>query len=326
MGEANRALAAGGQALSCLSTPLSFSVLKALSEDVYDGEGLRRAVGSPPVSTMRVYMREMEDLRVILRTREKSFPGTVCCEITPAGEQLIQVGEVLEGWLREAPHGPVSLGTTAAKSHVKALTEGWSVHAIRLLAAKSLSLTEVHRFIPAISYPSLERRLGAMKHAGQLERLKNEGRHGRPYRATRWLRRAVSPLAVAIGWERHCVPDLAIPIRNADIEALFLMLVPLLKLPQSAWGLCRLDVELKKGEEREFPGVSIGVEGGQIISCTTRWEEQHDLVVSGDPLDWINWIAFKDKDAVAITGDRGLARALAMRTREALKTVSAQPA
>jgi DNA-binding HxlR family transcriptional regulator len=320
---------AGEQALSCLGAPLSFSVLKSLSEEaehILGGDDLRRAVGSPPMSTMRVYMREMEDLRLILRTREKSFPGTVHCELTPAGEQLLQVGEVLEDWLREAPHGPVSLGTPAAKSHVKALLEGWSVHAVRLLAAKSLSLTEVHRFIPAITYPSLERRLSAMNHAGLLERLKREGRHGNPYRATRWLRRAAAPLAAAIAWERHCVPDLALPIRNADIEALFLMLVPLLKLPQSAWGLCRLDVELKKGEEREFPGVSIGVEGGEIISCTTRWEKKHDLVVSGDPLDWINWIAFKDKDAVAITGDRGLARALAMRTREALKTVSAQPA
>lgn len=319
---------AGEQALSCLGAPLSFSVLKALSEEaghIRGGDDLRRAVGSQPISTMRVYMREMEDLRLIVRTREKSFPGTVHCELTPAGEQLLRVGEVVEDWLREAPHGPISLGTPAAKSHIKALLEGWSVHAVRLLAAKSLSLTEVHRFIPAISYPSLERRLSAMNHAGLLERPKREGRHGNPYRATRWLRRAAAPLAVAIGWERDSIPDMAVPIRNADIEALFLLLVPLLKLPKSAYGQLRLDVELKKGEEREFPGVSIGVQEGQIVSCTTRWEKKQDLVVSGDILGWIDWVAFKKKDAVALTGDQGLARALGMRMREALKAGSAQP-
>lgn len=318
MGESNRASAAGEQALSCLGAPISFSVLKALSEDaehIHDGEDLRRAVGSPPASTMRVYMREMEDLRLIQRRREKSFPGTVHRELTPAGERLLQVGEVLEGWLQEAPHGPVSLGSPAAKSHIKALVGGWSVHAIRLLAAKSLCLTDVHRFIPTISYPSLERRLGAMKHAGQLERLKSDGRHGSPYRATRWLRRAASPLAVAIGWEHHWLPDRAVPIRNADIEALFLLLVPLLKLPQSASGLCRLDVELAKGE---FPGVSVDVQDGRITACTTRRGKKYDLVVSGDLSGWMKWIAFKDKDGVAITGDRGLAGAVGMGTRDAL--------
>jgi DNA-binding HxlR family transcriptional regulator len=319
---------AGEQALSCLGTPLSFSVLKALNEEaerILSGDDLRRAVGSPPVSTMRLYMREMEDLGLIVRTREKSFPGTVHCELTPAGEDLLQVGAVLEGWLREAPHGPVSLGTPAAKSHVKALVEGWSVHAVRLLAAKSMSLTEVHRFIPAISYPALERRLSAMNHAGLLERVTREGRHGHPYRATTWLRRAAAPLAAAIGWERHSIPELAVPIRNADAEALFLLLVPLLKMPQSATGHLRLDIELKKGEEREFPGVSIGVQEGQIVSCTTRWEKKQDLVVSGDILGWIDWVAYKKKDAVGITGSTVLARALGMRMREALKANSPQP-
>jgi DNA-binding HxlR family transcriptional regulator len=321
MGERTKGLAAGEQALSCLGAPLSFNILKALTERTYDAEGLRRAAGSPPTSTMRLYMREMEDLRVVRRTREKKFRGSGVCEITPAGEQLLRVGEVLDRWLQEAPYGPVSLGTPAAKSNVKALLGGWSAHAIRSLAAKPLRLTELHRFVPWVSYPMLERRLGAMNHVGLIERYQEGGR-GTPYKATTWLRRAVAPLAVAIGWEGKCIPELAAPVRRADIEALFLLLVPLLELPQSASGVYRLVVELRDGAQRDFAGVSVGVEDGKVVSCTTRLQAAPTTVISGDPLAWLNWIVFREQKGLTVEGNSRLARSLGTRTRKALTSQS----
>jgi DNA-binding HxlR family transcriptional regulator len=319
MGETNRGSVAGEQALSCLGAPISFNILTALTEKTYDGEGIRRAAGSPPMSTMRVYMREMEDLRTIQRTREKKFPGPVVCEITLAGEQLLQVGRAVDSWLREAPYGPVALGTPAAKSTVKALVGGWSTYAIRSLAAKPLRLTELHKFVPGISYPTLERRLNAMSHAGQIERHQVAGSRGTPYKVTTWLRRAVAPLSLGIGWESKYVPDLAAPVKRVDIEALFLLLVPLLELPESVTGVYRMVVDLKEGDQRDFAGVTMRVDEGKVISCSTRMQASPTTAISGDMLAWINWIMFREQKGLTIDGSASLARSLGTTIRKALK-------
>ena len=59
-----------------------------------------------------------------------------------------------------APEGPLALGSSTAKSAIKALVEGWGTNMIRALAARPLSLTELNGLISGLSYPSLERRLG----------------------------------------------------------------------------------------------------------------------------------------------------------------------
>ncbi|HEV7482881.1 MAG TPA: hypothetical protein VGO13_07265 [Solirubrobacterales bacterium] len=40
------------------------------------------------------------------------------------GRELWMVAPVLDGWLRVAPEGPLPLGSSAAKSAVRALVEG----------------------------------------------------------------------------------------------------------------------------------------------------------------------------------------------------------
>ncbi|HET8639303.1 MAG TPA: hypothetical protein VFL89_03545 [Solirubrobacterales bacterium] len=318
MGERTKEQAAGEQALSCLGAPVSFGILTALAEKAYDPEGLRRAAGSPPTSTMRVYMRDLEDMRLVRRTREKKFPGATLCEITPAGAQLLRVGEVLDRWLEESPHGPMSLGTPAAKSNVQALIGGWSIYAIRALAAKPLRLTDLQRFVAGISYPKLGRRLDAMSHVGLLDRYREAGTAGTFLKATPWLRRAPAPLALGIAWEGKWAPDLAAPIKRADIEALFLLLVPLLEMPPSMSGVFRLVVDLQEGGQRDFGGVSIRVDAGKVISCTTRMQAVPTTSISGDLPAWINWIAFREQKGLTIEGNGDQARSLGTRIRKAV--------
>lgn len=104
----------------------------------------------------------------------------------------------LQAWLQLSPAGPIELGSIAAKSAIKALVEGWGSNIVRALATRPLSLTELNSLIPRISYPSLERRLTAMR---QVNLLETQSTHGRttPYEVTEWLRRAIA----AIGWERR---------------------------------------------------------------------------------------------------------------------------
>lgn len=298
---------AGAVALSLLSAPLNVHLLKALEDGPLPLIDLRRAVGSPPQSTMRVYSRTLVDLGALERQRQAAFPGTVEYGSTESGKALLGIGAVHEGWLREAPSGPISLGSTASKSATKALVEGWSTNIIRALAAKPLSLTDLNRLIPRISYPSLERRLGALRLADLVEPHAGEGR-GTPYRATSWLRRAVVPLAAGAWWERRHLADPPL-IGRLDVEAAFLLAIPLIEVPAGLSGRCRLAVEIQGGSSPVFAGVMISVEDGKVVSCSSRLEGDADGWASGSAGSWMRRMSGQDSD-LEVGGDAELARGL----------------
>jgi DNA-binding HxlR family transcriptional regulator len=296
---------AGAVALSLLSAPLNVHLLQALEDGPLALIDLRRSVGSPPQSTMRVYSRTLVDLGTLERQRQPAFPGTVEYASTESGKALLGIGAIHEKWLREAPSGPVALGSTASKSATKALVEGWSTNIIRALAAKPLSLTDLNRLIPRISYPSLERRLGALRLADLVEPHPGEGR-GTPYRATPWLRRAIVPLAAGAWWERRHLADPPL-IGRLDVEAAFLLAIPLVELPSGLSGRCRLAVEIQGGSSPVFAGVLMGVEDGKVVSCSSRLEGEADAWASGSAGSWMRRMSGQDGD-LEIGGDSELVR------------------
>jgi DNA-binding HxlR family transcriptional regulator len=291
---------AGAVALSLLSAPLNIHLLQALEDGPLPLIDLRRSVGSPPQSTMRVYSRTLVDLGMLERQRQAAFPGTVESASTESGKGLLEIGAIHEKWLREAPSGPVSLGSTASKSATKALVEGWSTNIIRALAAKPLSLTDLNRLIPRISYPSLERRLGALRLADLVEPHPGEGR-GTPYRATAWLRRAIVPLAAGAWWERRHLADPPL-IGRLDVEAALLLAIPLVELPSGLSGRCRLAVEIQGGSSPVFAGVLMNVEDGKVVSCSSRLEGEADAWASGSAGTWMRRMSGQDGD-LEIGGD-----------------------
>ena len=298
---------AGAVALSLLSAPLNVHLLQALEDGPLPLIDLRRAVGSPPQSTMRVYSRTLVDLGALERQRQAAFPGTVEYGSTESGKSLLAIGAIHEGWLREAPAGPISLGSTASTSATKALVEGWSTNIIRALAAKPLSLTDLNRLIPRISYPSLERRLGALRLADLVEPHPGEGR-GTPYRATSWLRRAIVPLAAGAWWERRHLADPPL-IGRLDVEAAFLLAIPLIEVPAGLSGRCRLAVEVQGGSSPVFAGVMISVEDGRVVSCSSRLEGDADGWASGSAGSWIRRMGGREGD-LEVGGDTELVRGL----------------
>jgi len=296
---------AGATALSLLAAPLNVHLLQALDDGPLPLIDLRRSVGSPPQSTMRVYSRTLVEIGTLERQRQAAFPGTVEYGSTEAGRELLAIGQILERWLQEAPAGPISLGTTASKSATKALVEGWSTNIIRALAAKPLSLTDLNRLIPRISYPSLERRLGALRLADLVEPFPGEGR-GTPYRATPWLRRAIVPLTAGAWWERRYLADPP-QIGRLDVEAAFLLAIPLIELPADLTGKCRLAVQIQGGSSPVFAGVLICVEEGKVVSCSSRLEGDAEGWASGSAASWMRRMNGQDAD-LDIGGDAELVR------------------
>lgn len=307
----------GVHALSLLAAPLNVHVLKALEEKPCSLNDLRRVVGSPPETTMRVYMRSLTDQGVLQRYRANEFAATVDYEITRTGRNLLMVGEVLQRWLQTAPEGPIALGSSAAKGATKALIDGWSAKIVRVLAARPMTLIELSKLIPSVTYPTLDRRLTAMRMVGLAEPYGDNGR-GRPFRATEWLRRSVAPLLTATHWERVHVPEITAPIGRLEAEAAFLLAIPLLQLPSELSGACRMAVEVREHPTPEYAGVLVNVEAGRIASCVSRLEGPVDAWATGTPRDWLRQMTGYGTDRLEIGGDDALANAIIDCLRDSL--------
>jgi DNA-binding HxlR family transcriptional regulator len=230
-------------------------------------------------------------------------------QVEQPGHELLFVMACLGRWLAGAPDGPLELGSEPAKAAVKAFVEGWSSNMLRALASRPLSLTELDRIITDLNYPSLERRLAAMRLAGQLEAARSNGR-GTPYAATDWLRHSVAPLAAAARWERRNLPAEAAGIGRIDVEAGFLLTVPLLQMPDTSSGICRLVVELPTRGDNRLAGVTISLENGHILSCTTRLQGTAAAWAAGSPMAWFRAVIEGDLDQLEVGGDCQLARTL----------------
>lgn len=314
------ALRAGGHALMLLAAPLNVEILRHLEPGLLSLQDLRSEVGLPPQSTMRLYLRTLSEIGVVERCRRSEFPTSVDYEITAAGRALLEVGDSVQAWLRSAPSGPRELASSSAKSSIKALVEGWSSHVIGLLAARPLSLTELNSLIPQISYPSLERRLAAMRACDLVEVQHGAGRL-RPYEVTPWLRQAVVPITSAIAWERTHAPDKATRLGRLDIEAAFLLAIPLLELPEEITGKCRLAVEVRDGNSSVFAGVLVCIEAGEVTSCVVSLVGEAEAWASGTPLAWLRQMNPSPDGELELGGDRALARALI----EALRRTVIEP-
>ena len=296
----------GVQALSLLSSPLNVRVLTALADEPLPLSELRDAVGSPPQTTMRGHLRTLTECGVLERRRNGGFPHPVELELTSPGRDLLTVADSLHVWLDAAPKEALTLGGTRAKDAIKALIGGWQSNIVRALAPRPLSLTELDRALGGIDYPSIQRRLTALNRAGQVRAIQRPGR-ATPYAITDWLRRAISPLVVAARWEQRHAREYAGPVVKHDVEAAFMLAIPLLALSSDFDGTCRLAVELADEGRLHQAGVVIQVEHGRLVSCAARLDRPADASVVGSPAAWLIAIVDDKLPALELTGDLELA-------------------
>jgi DNA-binding HxlR family transcriptional regulator len=302
---------AGAHALALLSTPLNLQIIEAVEQKSLPPMDLRRATGSPPQTTMRSRLRALTEEGLLEKRRFKTFPSSVEYGLGQPGHAILPLRDRLRDWLRAAPSAPVELGSTAGKSAIKALGDGWSSTIIRALAARSFSLTELNRLIPDISYPSLERRLLAMRMAEQIEGRPAVGR-GTPYRVTPWLRQAVPVLAAAALWDQGFGHGKTEPVSRLEVEALFLLALPTIRLATELSGICGLEVELegRDGERRRRAGAVVEFCDGQMTWCSSRVDESVPTSVTGSAEAWLRALGGTDGVGLRVRGDDDLAAEL----------------
>lgn len=302
-----------------LGTSPNATVLRVLAEGPTSLAELQGR-GASPGSTLRARLKDLAKAEVVAARRNRGFPrGSAEYELTDAGEGLLAVVKIVEGWLGESPNGSHGFGGDGAKAAIGALAEGWSATLLRALAAKPLSVADLDSLIGALNYPSLERRIAAMRHAGQVEARPMKGRET-PYAVTDWLRRGVAPLLAAIRWERTYLNGSGAPVAAMDVEAAFLLAMPLLEFDPELSGRCRLAVELPSAGEQRLAGVVAHIEGGSVVSCMSRLDGSVDAWASGSIGAWFRALIDCDGGSLELGGDGRLARTLVSGLHEALFT------
>lgn len=238
---------------------------------------------------------------------ELEIPPEIETRLTPAGKELVFVGQVLEGWLRSSPTGPLRLGEEEASLALAALVVGWSSTVIHALSGAALTIEELERTTGAVRREALEARLGALEDAGLVELLEGAGGEVR-YAATTWLRQGIAPLAAAARHERRQRNDEAAPPDVLDVGAAFLLTLPLVELPADIAGPCRLGVQMP-GEGQVMAGATGTVEQGHVVSIDLQLDPSPATWATGSPIDWLEAVVV-GANKVKLGGDTRLADAL----------------
>lgn len=283
---------AGARVLNLLANPLHVRIVQAHADGHLRLAELHEQTEWPAQTTLRAAVGTLREFGVLDQRQVSRMPFGIATELTEAGREVLFVIQVLDRWLAEGPQGPIAIDSDAAKAAIKALAGAWSSTMIRELAYEPASLTDLDRRIGEMSYPSLERRLSRMRSTRQVEPSASDGR-GQPFEVTDWLRHAVAPLCAAGRCERRYMREESAPITAIDIEAAFLLSVPIAPLPKSATGTCLLsvpaDVESESDEaSRTIAGVSVEVDRGTIIRCVPELEKGIATWALGSPSTWLN--------------------------------------
>jgi DNA-binding HxlR family transcriptional regulator len=284
-----RKLRTGGRALFLLSDPISVSILQLLARRPRGGAELGDRLRNVSRSTRFERLRELEELGVIVREKHAGVPPTTACRLTAAGGRLLPVAVSLEEWLRGAPAGVLALGDPAAVAAMKALALGWGSTLLRWLADQPRSLSELEPLVGDVGYRELERILRNLTEVGLTERVIGRQRL-RPYTVTRWARESVVPLAVAVHWERHHIPQHGVPVTMLDIEGGLLLALPLIELPVDLDGACLLLVDTEATAGERIGEVAAEIVDGHLSACapTAGWAHGERTWVRGTISAWLD--------------------------------------
>ena len=230
-------------------------------------------------------------------------------EITANGKEMLYLAFVIERWLQSAPGGPLEFDGEQARAAVAALVEGWCSTVMHTLAREPMTLSELDRRIDDLSRRTLKRQLEAMQRAGLVDARPGDA-EGTLYAVTDWLRAGMSPIIAAARLERREPREDMAPIVDLDVEAAFLLTLPLIQLPRELSGACRLGVQMPEDKPTRLAGGTVYVDQGQVTSCEVRLDLPADTWAVGSTTDWLDTVIEPDTKRVKAGGDRWLALAL----------------
>lgn len=289
---------AGSRALLIFTHVLNPRVLRAHAEGGLRPNELEEKLGWAPQSTLRASVGNLIELGILARD---DSPRSAT-ELTEAGRGLLFVADTLELWLGQGPSGAIELEDAAARGTIRALAAAWDSAMVRALAERQMTLAEINDLMKSISYPAVKRRLAKLRSTQLVVRV-GSGRDT-TYEASEWLRRAIAPLAVAGRWEREHDLD-AKPVSPVEVEAAFLLTLPLVDLPDNVSGTCSLAVLIADGDgkpQRQVAGVTLELQKGRVASCLPKGARNPSTWALGTTDAWMEAVLEGRPDALRIQG------------------------
>ncbi len=312
---------AGALTLMYLASPMDRGTLLTLLAEATTGAYILDELELPDLDDPNTILALFSDSYLLEPSDPNHPPGApispeTMMQPTPAGREVPYIGMVLQRWLDRCPEGPVELGPEAGPVLAPLLT-GWCSTVTHTLAAKPLTCAETHEAIQVLDLDAVEARIESMEDAGLVDAL--PGPLGEPrYAVTEWLRMGTAPLAAAARMELRHPPGDTAAIAALDVEASFLLTLPLLRLPGELSGSCSLAVELDEGVSDSPAGVTARVENGLVVSCEPGLDEEADAWATGSAEEWLDTLIERKVDRVRSGGQRALARRLPQGLHKAL--------
>ncbi len=307
----------GGKTLTFLGSSRIFLILQSLEQGVKGQLDLRRDAGSPAQSTLRAHFKNLEVAGAMVKRRRDLFPGVLEYELAEPGRELLVVAAALEQWLEGAPGGQIDLGGDPAKAAIKGLVDGWSSTVLSNLAAGPLSLAQLDNAISVVNYPTIERRLGTLRLAGQIDAAPRTAR-GTAYEITDWVRQGIGPLVAAARWELHNEQDDVASMTALDVESAFLLVAPLLNAVTMGSSTRRMAV--KAQDDKSLPGATglIELKDGGLAFSSADPGGKITSRVSGSTADWFSALIDGDTRGLFFSGNRDNARDILERLHRTL--------
>lgn len=240
--------------------------------------------------------------------------------ITPAGRELFVAVSAIERWLEHAPKGALNLvRDDEAQATLGAFIDGWGLQITHALATGPLTLAQLEDAVEGADRETLEARVAAMRGTGLLSAHPSDG-EGASYAVTDWLRKAIGPMVVAVRSEWRAAEAVEEQeeldevfeeeqLQPLDVEAAFVLTLPLLELPAELSGTCRLAVDLPESDEGRA-GALVHVEDGRVASCSTTLDGDADASAFGPPLAWMDAVIDSQASGLEFSGDQALARGI----------------
>jgi DNA-binding HxlR family transcriptional regulator len=263
---------------------------------------LEKEIGWAPQSSLRAVVTKMREVGALCRLAPEDGSPNAATELTAAGRELVPVANALEHWLQSCPDGPLPLEDVAAHGIVKVLTAGWDSTVIRALAERPQTLIELSAGIVDLNYPALKRRLTKLRSTHLVAPVRSG--NATAYTATEWLRHAVVPLTLAGRWERRHDTG-AQPISQMEVEAAFLLALPLISLPPRSSGSCALAVlvaEDRPRSRRSVAGVTLEAKQGELLAYEAGAGPAQDTWVLGTIDAWLDAMIDGDNDRLRFRG------------------------
>lgn len=297
---------AGTRALRLLADPLDARILIAPGGEPKNLRQLRAALGAPSPTTLRTHIRALEELGLLSRRRADRFPGETGVTLLEPGKRLLEVAWWVQEWLDACPSASVTLGSPTSHAVLSGLADGWSSLMLRALAATPLSLVQLDRLLAPFDYPTLTRRMDALRVAGLVRACSSRGR-GIPYAPTAWLSRVVVPVIAAARWELVAGPASNAIVRVADVETALLLGATRIRAAANASGHCRFVVRI--GEAR-MAGAVLSFDRGRVVGVDTNLRRFAGATVSGSVTTWMDAVLKGEGEGLALYGNLTLARSV----------------